>query len=275
MEILSIRLKTTKSTSLELYSVYQPSTCTQHYSSITSLIKPGPSSLFLGDLNGHSQMWDSFQPQKQRGNEILDWILDNGLHIINDGSATRTSRTTGNESTHGISFCGSNWSAKTSWRLAESICSSDHLPILTKLNHKICYQLLSQELLDGIETTLTGPALQTKSKSRKWTIFLMKLTYLFKSLVSLTFSSQLKQLTLEDLNPARNVNLGWLHTCKPKSALEIASVGQYIKIDRRGSMLAVKPRRLSTRPRQKVGKTFFKTECRIQMAQMCGKSFKV
>ena len=167
MEILSIRLKTTKSTSLELYNVYLPNTCTQHYSSNPSLIKPGPSSLFLGDLNGHCQMWDSFQPQKQRGNEILDWILDNGLHIINDGSATRTSRTTGNESTHGISFCGSNWSAKTSWRLAESICSSDHLPILTKLNHKICYQLLSQELLDGIETTLTGPALQTKSKSRK------------------------------------------------------------------------------------------------------------
>ena len=174
-----------------------------------------------------------------------------------------------------VSLCGSNWSAKISWRLAESIGSSDHLPILTKLNHKICYQLLSQELLDGIETTLTGSALQTKSKSRKWTIFLMNITYLFKSLVSLTFSSQLKQLTLEDLNPARNVNLGWLHTCKPKSTLEIASVGQYIKIDRRGSMLAVKPRRLSTRPRQKVGKTFFKTECRIQMAQMCGKSFKV
>ena len=275
MEILSIRLKTTKSTSLELYSVYLPNTCTQLYSSNPSLIKPGPSSLFLVDLNGHSQMWDSFQPQKQRGNEILDWILDNGLHIINDGSATRTSRSTGNDSTHGISLCGSNWSAKISWRLAESIGSSDHLPILTKINHKICYQLLSQELLDGIETTLTGPALQTKSKSRKWTIFLMNITYLFKSLVSLTFSSQLKQLTVEDLNPARNVNLGWFHTCKQKSALEIASLGQYIKIDRRGSMLAVKPRRLSTRPRQKVGKTFFKTECRIQMAQMCGKPFKV
>ena len=178
MEILFIRLKTTKSTSLELYNVYLPNTCTQHYSSNPSLIKPGPSSLFLGDLNGHSQMWDSFKHQKQRGNEILDWIL-NGLHIINDGSATRTSRTTGNDSTHGISLCGSNWSAKISWRLAESIGSSDHLPILTKLNHKICYQLLSQELLDGIETTLTGPALQMKSKSRKWTMFLMNLSLSF------------------------------------------------------------------------------------------------
>ena len=66
-------------------------------------------------------MLDSLQPQEQRGDEILDWILDNDLHILNDGSATRTCRITGNDSSVDISFCGSNWSAKTSWRLAEPI----------------------------------------------------------------------------------------------------------------------------------------------------------
>ena len=35
-------------------------------------------------------MWDLIQPQDQRGDEILDWILNNDLHILNDGSATRT-----------------------------------------------------------------------------------------------------------------------------------------------------------------------------------------
>ena len=64
-------------------------------------------------------MGESFQPQDQCGDKILDWILDNDLHILNDGSATRTSRITGNDSTSDISLCGSNWSAKTSWRLAE------------------------------------------------------------------------------------------------------------------------------------------------------------
>ena len=88
-EILSIRMKTTKSTFLELYNVYLLNTFTQHNSLDPSLIKPGPSSLILGDLNGHSQMWDPLQPQDQRGNKILDWILDNDLHILNDGSATR------------------------------------------------------------------------------------------------------------------------------------------------------------------------------------------
>ena len=88
MEILSIRIKATKSTWLDLCNVYLPNTSTQHNSFDPSLIKPGPSSLILGNLNGHSQMWDSLQPQGQRGDEILDWILDNDLHILNDGCAT-------------------------------------------------------------------------------------------------------------------------------------------------------------------------------------------
>ena len=58
MDILSIRLKATKSTWLELYNVYLPHSSTQHNSFDPSLIKPGPSSLILGDLNDHSQMSD-------------------------------------------------------------------------------------------------------------------------------------------------------------------------------------------------------------------------
>ena len=35
---------------------------------------------------------------------------------------------------------GSNWSAETSWNLAEPIGSSDHLPIVIEMNHKIRYR---------------------------------------------------------------------------------------------------------------------------------------
>ena len=83
-------------------------------------------------------MWDLLQPQDQHGDKILDWILDNDLHSLNDGSATRTSWITGNDSTPHISLCGSNGSAKTSWRLAEPIGNFKHLPITIELNHKIC-----------------------------------------------------------------------------------------------------------------------------------------
>ena len=88
MEILSICIKATNSSWLDLYNVYLPNTATQHISFDPSLIKPSPSSLFFGDLNGHSQMWDPIQPQNQCGDEILDLILNNDLRILNDGSAT-------------------------------------------------------------------------------------------------------------------------------------------------------------------------------------------
>ena len=102
----TIRLKTIKSIWLDLYNIYLPNTSTQYNSFDPSLIKPGLSSLILGNFNGRSQMWDSFQPQDQRGDKILDWILDNDLHILNNGSATRTSRITGNDSTPTCPFVG-------------------------------------------------------------------------------------------------------------------------------------------------------------------------
>ena len=111
MEILSICIKTTKSTWLEIYNVYLPNTSTQHSLFDPSLIKPGPSFLILGDL------------KYQSGDKILEWILDNDQHIVNDGFSTRTSQITGNNSTPDISLCG----------------SSDHRPILIEINHKIRY----------------------------------------------------------------------------------------------------------------------------------------
>ena len=67
-------------------------------------------------------------------------FIKQNLHILNDGSATRTSRITGNDSTPDISHGGSNCSAKTYWGLAEPIGSSHNLSILIELNHKIRYQ---------------------------------------------------------------------------------------------------------------------------------------
>ena len=85
-------------------------------------------------------MWDSLHHQDQRGDEILDWTLNSDLHILSYGSATRTSRITSNDSTPNISLYGSNWSAKTYWKLAEPICSYVHFPILIEINYKIRYQ---------------------------------------------------------------------------------------------------------------------------------------
>ena len=162
--------------------IYQ-NTSTQHNSFDHSLVWPGLFSIILGNLNGHSQIWNLIQPQDQRGDEILDWILDNDLYIRNEGAATRTSRIAGNDGNPHIFLCGSNWSAKTSWRLAEPIAST--YLFSKKLIVRSTTSLSSRELLDGDKTASSGRALRTKS-SRKWATSLTNQTYLFVCLVSVT-----------------------------------------------------------------------------------------
>ena len=120
-------------------------------------------------FQGHSQLWDALQPSDSRGYKILDWILNSHLHILNDGSATQTSRITGNVSTPYISLCGSNLLVKTFYKLTESIGSSDHFPVVIEINHKIRYQLVIPRSLNGEVTTLIGPA-SPKKLNRKWKI---------------------------------------------------------------------------------------------------------
>ena len=83
-----------KSSSARSYFCVCYISMTQHNSFDLSLIKQDSSSLIPGDLNGHCQMWVYLQSQSQRGDEFLDWILNNDLHILHDGSATQTSRIT-------------------------------------------------------------------------------------------------------------------------------------------------------------------------------------
>ena len=123
---------------------------------------------------------------RQTWQQNSDWILDNDLHILNNGSATRTSQITGNDSTPDISLCGSNWSAKTSWRLVEPIGSSNHLPIIIELNHKICYKPV---ILRSARWHRNGIDLSSFTKSsQKCTISLVNITYIFEFLTSMTSS---------------------------------------------------------------------------------------
>ena len=270
MEILFIRLKAAKSTWLELHNVYLPNTCTQHTLFNPLLIKPGPSSLILGDLNGHSQIWDSSQPQDQRGDEILDWILDNDLHILNDGSATPTSRITGNGSISDISLCGSKWSAKTSWRLAEGIRSSDHLPIIIEVNHKICYKPVipkpARICRNGVDWSCFTNEVESKMSNLSHEPNLsLQISHFNEILISAATTHVGKS------KPSKNLNLGQLLICEPKSALEIVSTVLSIKTARSGQMLVVKLLRQSMRPSQKSGKIFSKIRCQILTVPTCGK----
>ena len=86
----------------------------------TEIIPALKSSLICGDFNGHSPIWDGIQPGNSRGNAMVDWVADENLNILNDGSATRVNRETGNGSTPDVTMCGSDWSGKVSWSVGDT-----------------------------------------------------------------------------------------------------------------------------------------------------------
>ena len=46
-------------------------------------------SIILGDLNGHSPLWDFALNPDNRGGAIEDWVIANNLTVLNDGTPTR------------------------------------------------------------------------------------------------------------------------------------------------------------------------------------------
>ena len=64
------------------------------------------SSIICGDFNGHTPLWNPDQPHDDRGEQILDWLIEKDLEILNDGTSTHTNRQTGNPSNPDISLIG-------------------------------------------------------------------------------------------------------------------------------------------------------------------------
>ena len=138
MEVLPIRIFLGGKEWVDLTNAYLPNTKPSEQVFDGNLLNANPRSLILSDLNGHSQLWDRRVPTDDRGEKIVDWILEKDMAILNDGSATRVSWD-GKESTPDISLAGSRWSSTTTWKVEESL-GSDHLPITISIGHTIDVQ---------------------------------------------------------------------------------------------------------------------------------------
>ena len=126
-----------------------------------SWIPVNPDSLFAGDLNGHSKIWDDTQPTDDRGEHIVDWMLNNNLNCINDGTPTRINRGTGGLSSPDVTCVTQGLNTKMKWTvIEETTMGSDHSPIVMELKNS------------DIQTISTTP-LKTrwKSKGVNWVDF--------------------------------------------------------------------------------------------------------
>ncbi len=149
-EALSIRVKLTGGQWITIVNLYCPPVRSHSRGASLELahIPTHADSLIVGDFNAHSSLWDEVQPEDDRGSAVLDWSLEKDLHILNDGSPTRsnTSRPGSCEaptmglSTPDVSLCGRKWRNLATWSTADDIGGSDHLPITITINHRTVLQ---------------------------------------------------------------------------------------------------------------------------------------
>ena len=191
-ETLSVRVKMDKKNWIYITNVYVPPSNSIGQASIklrTDAIPAFKSSLICGDMNAHSILWDSIQPMDDRGKQLLDFVIDRELTILNDGSPTRVSRITGKESSPDVTLCGSNWAEKSEWSVGEDIGASDHSPIYITISSRVNHQSIFgkrprwrsngvnwAEFTREVEDTLSSSDLQSGSLKDRISRFTQVLT---------------------------------------------------------------------------------------------------
>lgn len=85
--------------------------------------------MLLGDFNARSEYWHD-PINNDRGNKIVDFILQSDLEILNNDSPTHFNLTHGSLTHIDLSLCSQRLSPDLYWHTYHDLCSSDHFPIL-------------------------------------------------------------------------------------------------------------------------------------------------
>ena len=133
-EVLSIAVKSTNKKWTTINNIYIPP---RGDAPDLSWLPVNNDTIFAGDLNGHTRIWDDHQPADTRGEKILDWILANDLKCLNDGSHTRINRGTAGISTPDVTAVTRDLDTKAKWCVIEDTdMDSDHLPIVIEIRNQ-------------------------------------------------------------------------------------------------------------------------------------------
>ena len=88
--------------------------------------------IWCGDFNAHHPTWDPYVEEDSRGTRIEEWMCDEGLITLNNGSGTRYSRKEGEAtcSAPDLTVIRMDMVEDFSWSVLHDL-QSDHLPIKT------------------------------------------------------------------------------------------------------------------------------------------------
>ena len=131
-EALSISIQQKVGKWLDVTNVYSPPRADE---ARIDWIPVSDNCVIAGDFNGHSGIWDPFQPEDTMGNKIVDFMLANDLICCNDGSHTRVSRVTGGTSVPDITLTSKNLVNNVKWNSINEM-GSDHLPVVFEISNE-------------------------------------------------------------------------------------------------------------------------------------------
>ena len=136
METQSFSIQQTAKKWINLINIYCPPDSKKRPADLDMAWLPANSNtIYAGDLNAHSRLWDNTQRPDERGTTVEDWLIDNGLHCLNDGAHTRNNRASAGESTPDVTISSQDISSKIKWHVDHNAMGSDHLPIILELNN--------------------------------------------------------------------------------------------------------------------------------------------
>ena len=130
-EALSVSIQQKVGKWLDITNVYSPPRADE---ARIDWIPVSDNCVIAGDYNGHSGIWDPFQPEDSMGNKIVDFMLANDLICCNNGSHTRVSRVTGGVSVPDITLASKNLENSIKWNALNDM-GSDHLPVVFEITN--------------------------------------------------------------------------------------------------------------------------------------------
>ena len=107
----------------------------------------GQHHIIVGDFNVRDSLWDNQfdDDETPAGRELVEFIEDRGLVVLNDGNGTRYNMETGNTTALDLTLASRAVSRNTHWYVHQNCLGSDHYPIVTRFNF-LCKTVLQEQL---------------------------------------------------------------------------------------------------------------------------------
>ena len=128
-----IALRVTLHKTITLCSIYLPPQSNFTSLELINLTNQLPSPyVIMGDFNGHNPLWGS-NTTDAKGKRIEDFLEDQALCLLNDGSKTYLHPGYGTYSAIDLTLTVPDLMLDFSWRVLHDLHGSDHFPILAKI----------------------------------------------------------------------------------------------------------------------------------------------